>query len=88
MNGMDMTVNRLPARTWNWLKMNEARIADMKIEEACPLGLEITGDGVKSTRLEEGSGAWERIGTGMGPDMDQLLEDAATNLLMSGDGGE
>lgn len=22
--GLDLTINRLPARTWNWLRMNEA----------------------------------------------------------------
>lgn len=31
--GIDMTVNRLPARTWNWLKMNESRLTDVKIEK-------------------------------------------------------
>ena len=29
--GLDLTINRLPARTWNWLRMNEA---DLKQIEA------------------------------------------------------
>ncbi|MFQ9393705.1 MAG: hypothetical protein ACLR2E_05485 [Lachnospiraceae bacterium] len=27
---MDMTVNRLPARTWNWLKMNETVLSSVR----------------------------------------------------------
>ena len=27
---MDMTVNRLPARTWNWLKMNETVLSSVE----------------------------------------------------------
>ncbi|MCD8121251.1 MAG: SufD family Fe-S cluster assembly protein [Clostridiales bacterium] len=86
MNGIDMTVNRLPARTWNWLKVNEVRLADVRIEGACPVSLTISGNGVRSTRLSDGD-AWERIATGMGLDMDALLEKTTVGLLTSEAGG-
>ena len=30
--GLDMTVNSLPSRTWNWLKMNETVIGMPRID--------------------------------------------------------
>ena len=29
---MDMTINRLPAKTWNWLHMNECELKDKNTE--------------------------------------------------------
>ena len=28
--GLDMTVNSLPSRTWNWLKMNESKLKEIE----------------------------------------------------------
>lgn len=82
--GIDMTVNRLPARTWNWLKMNESRLTDVKIEKACPVTPVVTGHGttwervsaekIQSEQAENGF-AWKNLVTGMGPDMDRLAEE-------------
>lgn len=82
--GIDMTVNRLPARTWNWLKMNESRLTDVKIEKACPVTPVVTGYGttwervsaekIQSEQTENGF-AWKNLVTGMGPDMDRLAEE-------------
>ena len=65
-NGLDLKVNRLPVRTWNRLKMNEAR-------------LERIAAGKAPAVITEGFSepeAWEEdfssIATGMGRDMDRL----------------
>lgn len=33
--GLDMTVNSLPSRTWNWLKMNESKLKDIETGDTC-----------------------------------------------------
>ncbi|MCC8065501.1 MAG: hypothetical protein LIO94_00125 [Clostridiales bacterium] len=38
--GLDMTVNRLPAPTWNWLHMNEARLKEIAVNREGRLSLE------------------------------------------------
>lgn len=65
-NGLDLKVNRLPVRTWNRLKMNEAR-------------LERIAAGKAPAVITEGFSepeAWEEdfssIATGMGRDIDRL----------------
>ncbi|MFR3824813.1 MAG: hypothetical protein ACLTZG_26110 [Hungatella hathewayi] len=32
--GLDLTINRLPARTWNWLRMNEADLKQIEAGES------------------------------------------------------
>lgn len=32
--GFDLTINRLPARTWNWLRMNEADLKQIEAGES------------------------------------------------------
>lgn len=82
--GIDMTVNRLPAKTWNWLKMNESRLTDVKIEKACPVTPVVTGHGtawervgadmLENNQAEDGF-AWKNLVTGMGSDMDRLAQE-------------
>lgn len=70
-----MTINRLPSKTWNWLRMNETRLEH--------IGLPVAGD-VKvslpekiTTAENEGARPWNAdfagIASGMGEDMDGLL---------------
>ncbi|MCI6451935.1 MULTISPECIES: SufD family Fe-S cluster assembly protein [Hungatella] len=73
--GLDLTINRLPARTWNWLRMNEA---DLKQIEA----------GESPTVITEGFGEaepWNEdisvLPTGMGEDMDRLAGEAGTAAI-------
>ena len=33
--GLDLKINRLPARTWNWLKMNESKLKDIETGDTC-----------------------------------------------------
>lgn len=74
-NGIDMTVNELPAATWNWLKLNRTKLSD------------ITAAGVheETARIPEGlqtetgaAAVLTDIPTGMGADLDRLAELAGT----------
>lgn len=82
---MDMTVNRLPSRTWNQLGMNESRITGIEIEKKYPLSPELSGRGLKwnPEEPEDMAGIWAEIGTGMGPDMDRLGSSGEPDLLIS-----
>ncbi|MCC8138120.1 MAG: SufD family Fe-S cluster assembly protein [Clostridiales bacterium] len=66
----DMTINRLPAPTWNWLHVNEAGIKGVPALQAGKLEDETP----EVIQKQEVSGAeLSRIPGGMGADMDQLL---------------
>ncbi len=69
---MDMTVNRLPARTWNWLKMNETVLSGVEPfrQQEIP-----EGNAFREENETEQS-IFREIETGMGPDMDQLGENS------------
>lgn len=73
--GLDITINRLPARTWNWLRMNEARLERIEAGEA---------PAVITEGFEEAEG-WQEdfsaIATGMGRDMDRLAGEAGTGAI-------
>ena len=76
--GLDMTVNRLPARTWNWLKMNESSLKE--IEAFGSPEVEFSG---KCTDVEWDG--FETIATGMGEDMDRLANvSGATTIRLTG----
>ena len=70
---MDITINQLPSRTWNWLHMNEATVEQVSIEGenvckmTCPDEI---------NREMENLNLFSDIGTGMGKDMDRLAENA------------
>lgn len=80
--GMDMKINQLPARTWNWLGMNESSLTDIETPDLTQV----------ETDLPEGADrdVWEKadftqIATGMGPDMDRLAQAAgAEPILVTG----
>ncbi len=65
-NELQMTLNRLPAPTWNWLKMNESHVAYDKTPVWFSASVEISGNGIvhqkkKSMAGIELSAAWEGI---------------------------
>lgn len=65
--GLEISVNRLPARTWNWLKMNESRLTWREIEDAADAGV---------GQIEEPA-TWKEedfasIETGMGEEITRL----------------
>lgn len=73
----DLTVNRLPAKTWNWLKMNETRLEQI----SAPVWerLEIRSTGQAEFEIEEEKRRLiAQTKTGMGPELDELA--AAGNI--------
>lgn len=76
-----ITVNRLPAKTWNWLKMNETVIGMPRIDGSIAIKHTLTEAELLRTAQQTD---WDKITTGMGEAMDQPSEtDAAwdTELL-------
>lgn len=67
-NNYDMKINRLPAKTWYWLRMNETALTWNP--ENIPCSVQITG-GKKSERT---AGEFKHIETGAGRDADVLFD--------------
>lgn len=71
----NMTINRLPAKTWNWLRMNETQLEKIEIPAAGEA--KVTLPEKITTAENEGSKPWNAdfagIASGMGEDMDGLL---------------
>ena len=71
----NMTINRLPSKTWNWLRMNETQLE--KIEVPTAGGVKVSLPEKITTAENEGSQPWNAdfagIPSGMGEDMDGLL---------------
>lgn len=72
---LDITINKLPARTWNWLKMNETSLKQIEAGDSPT----VITEGVEKT--EEWSGGFSAIDTGMGEDMDRLSKEAGTQAM-------
>lgn len=85
----NMTVNRLPVRTWNWLKMNESQLTEIEAEQNGTCSVQISGDGItyKETEKTEQinqkteNPIWKQIETGMGKDMEELGAEAVSDGL-------
>lgn len=87
--GMEMKINRLPVRTWNWLHMNDSSLSNINTEiygknmVSCSPCFTLPGQGVSCIRgmsagtLESGL---REIPTGMGPDMDELVRESETPM--------
>ena len=71
----NMTINRLPSKTWNWLRMNETQLDKITIPTAGEA--KVTLPGKITTAENEGSQPWNAdfagVASGMGEDMDSLL---------------
>lgn len=73
MENRTITINRLPAITYRWLKMNGAVVEDTAADSAYEIQIELP-EGV-----EHSSGNisdWKKIEGGAGAELDQLVEDA------------
>ncbi len=84
---MDMTINRLPAPTWNWLHVNEASVKGVpdlqagKMEDETPETIEkqVISRAVRNcdNEIQPDAGTLSaellQISGGMGADMDQLM---------------
>ncbi len=80
-NGLDLKVNRLPVRTWNRLKMNEARLERIAAGKAPAV---ITEGFLEPEAWEED---FSSVATGMGRDMDRLRDAAEADGDSDWDGG-
>lgn len=77
-NEYNMTINRLPSKTWNWLRMNETQLEKVAIPTAGDVKVNLPE---RITTIEnENSRPWNEdfagIASGMGEDMDGLLSAA------------
>ncbi len=77
--GLDMTVNSLPSRTWNWLKMNESKLKDIEAGDVCQV--ETVRAEAAKTADEQAEADFSGIPTGMGADMDRLGEMAGSSPI-------
>ncbi len=77
--GLDMTVNSLPSRTWNWLKMNESKLKDIEAGDVCQV--ETVKTEVAKAADEHAEADFSNIPTGMGADMDRLDEMAGSSSI-------
>ena len=75
---LDMKVNRLPSRTWNWLHMNEAVIDQVMVEDENNVTITLP-ENISQGNIPETD--FEKIATGMGEDMDKLVSEAHISSL-------
>ena len=75
---LDMKVNRLPSRTWNWLHMNEAVIDQVMVENENNVTITLP-ENISQGNITETD--FEKIATGMGEDMDKLASEAHISSL-------
>ena len=75
---MDMTINRLPAKTWNWLHMNECELKDKNTEnERFTIDCKVPS-GIIVTETKERT--LEQLKTGMGEDMSLFMKHSLTPI--------
>jgi hypothetical protein len=82
MEAFDITINNLPVKTWNHLRMNEAKVSQVALSR--PGKVALSGP-LSFTQAE--AGPFAAIPTGSGKDVDKLLSAAdiqPQHLLVSG----
>lgn len=92
--GLNITVNRLPARTWNGLGMNESRLTGIQIDGKHSAAATLPEGGpiwLAKEKLGPETGkniSWEQIETGMGADMESLacMEECGADVLAAAPG--
>jgi Fe-S cluster assembly scaffold protein SufB len=75
MKTMDMTINALPAFTYNWLHMNETHLAGVNADAESPARVEIPEEILEETKTY-GDSPCSEIVTGSGKDLDRLAAGA------------
>ncbi|MCD8337664.1 MAG: SufD family Fe-S cluster assembly protein [Lachnospiraceae bacterium] len=71
---MDMTVNRLPAPTWNWLRVNEGCLRSVPVPEEGSIETETPDTILYSYYNKEEKEFYTDIQGGVGADLDALLD--------------
>ena len=77
----DMVINRLPSRTWNWLKMNEASLVGIQKPEAENYKEKFAGNAEYDLAGEREKEIFDQIETALGKDMDGLGENIPVAVL-------
>ena len=77
----DMVINRLPSRTWNWLKMNEASLVGIQKPEAENYKEKFAGNAEYDLAGEKEKEIFDQIETALGKDMDGLGENIPAAVL-------
>ncbi len=72
----DITVNRIPSLTWNWLKMNQTTAKDVTVsEELIPVV-----EAADAVTVSEGEETIHEAKTGLGKELNELLEEAGVKV--------
>lgn len=69
--GISMKINHLPARTWNYLRMNETELEEVMADRECPVKMDIP---LQISMTEKKAPDLRHIRTGMGSGMDELTD--------------
>ena len=76
---LDIKVNQLPSRTWNWLHMNEAAIDQVMVDTENKIAITLP----ENIHQGDSTGSdFTKIDTGMGKDMEKLAEEAQISCLV------
>ena len=65
-----ITINPLPSKTWNWLKMNASTVELREPEQGAQTEFAPAG----ALTFQDIAGNWPDVETGMGSDLDRFLE--------------
>ncbi|MGI6117337.1 MAG: SufB/SufD family protein [Bilifractor sp.] len=78
MESMNMTINRLPAYTYNWLHLNVTHLSGVRTREEAPFSAEVPEGITRSAERfpEAAGGAYGNVLTGSGEDVDALVKAA------------
>ncbi len=85
---LDMTVNRLPAITWNWLKMNQTKLSQPRPIGEASYAAELPDGFVCEDVPQSELSFWGGIATGMGKDMDSLGSSINGKLISASQGAD
>ena len=80
-DNMEIRVNPLPSRTWNWLKMNDSPLAARPLTAGGKLAVSGLTPGLAWTDGVTPDDRWAEVETGMGRELDRLLDKAPAALL-------
>ncbi len=72
----DITVNRIPSLTWNWLKMNQTTAKDVTVAEELIPQIEAS----EKISVSEGVETIHEAKTGLGRELNALLEEAGIGV--------
>lgn len=72
-----ITINPLPSKTWNWLKMNASTVELREPEQGAQTEFAPAG----ALTFQDIAGNWPDVETGMGSDLDRFLEPIPGTLV-------